>query len=147
MRPWSRSLPRHGRTTSGPPARVAYSATLMSSGPASMSPSRTTASSSSVGRHGFAGSTTYEWYTIPSNTDTPRMITSSRSGHVGRSLRSPVERARLALERTFDLRGDPPAVEPARLRRRLLVTDPALVDARRVERDVIAQHLELGLRR
>src|SRR4051794_34792599 len=94
-----------------------------------MSPGRTTASSSSCGRHGCEASTRYEWYTIPSKTDTPRMIPRE----------SPVLGARLALERPFDLGGDPAAVEAAGLRRRLLVADPALVDPRCVERDVVAQ--------
>src|SRR4051794_32915115 len=73
---------------------------------------------------------------MPSNTETPRMIT-----------RSPVQRAGLTFERAFDLGGDPAAVEPSWLRRHPLVVHPALVDARCVERDVVAQHLVLRLRR
>src|SRR6516164_9311731 len=44
-------------------------------GPWSASPSRRAASTSSSGRHGFERSTAQQWYTMPSNTDSARILT------------------------------------------------------------------------
>ena len=44
-------------------------------GPWSASPSRSAASTSSRGRQGFTRSTAQQWYTMPSNTDSARILT------------------------------------------------------------------------
>src|SRR4051812_1941098 len=58
----------------------------------------------------------------------------------------PAERAPVALERADDAARDPAAVVVARLRDRLFVADPGLVDATRVEREVACNRLVARVR-
>ena len=59
----------------------------------------------------------------------------------GLTLRPPALRPGLALERPDDLRGDPAAIEVARLRGRPLVADPGLVDLPRRKPEVVLDGL------
>ena len=77
---WSRSVrgpPGRRRRAGRPRARrpSGRSRRPTGGGAPSASPSRSTASTSSVGRHGVDRSVTAQWYTTPSNTDRARILT------------------------------------------------------------------------
>ena len=70
----------------------------------------------------------------------------SRLAFLSLTRRSPGHGARWSLEKTSDLRGDPPTVKVSRLRRHALVIDKAAVKGPGVKGDVVTQRSEGGVR-